>query len=298
MQREDIEHLRQKVPCAAILEEAAFVIDPKESTRGATKYRRGDGIIIVIHQGRGWFDPLSDKKGDVFALASYLHQCDFCQALQRVGKLVSFQPAHMTWSSQSSVPRRFAPLGERWERRRRLCPSSPSWFYLSQVRRIPASILQAAINHDVVREGPRGSMCAKHLDRQCRITGWEERGPDWRSFSAGGSKALFRLGNQRGLRMCITEAAIDALSLAALENMRSDTLYVSTAGGWSQGTVADIEHAAKVGGMIFVAATDANPQGEAFADRIRQIATSLDCGYARLRPRVDDWNDVLRRRHG
>jgi hypothetical protein len=31
------------------------------------KYRRGDAIIIVIHDGKGWFDPLSDGKGDVYS---------------------------------------------------------------------------------------------------------------------------------------------------------------------------------------------------------------------------------------
>ena len=40
----------------------------KESTRKAVKYRRGGDIIIVIHDGNGWFDALSDAKGDVFSL--------------------------------------------------------------------------------------------------------------------------------------------------------------------------------------------------------------------------------------
>ena len=46
------------------------------------KYRRGDGeIVIVIHAGRGWFDPLSLAKGDVFTLAEHLGAEGFADAL-------------------------------------------------------------------------------------------------------------------------------------------------------------------------------------------------------------------------
>jgi hypothetical protein len=34
-------------------------------------------IIIVTHEGRGWFDPLVDgAKGDVIALAKYVLLCN------------------------------------------------------------------------------------------------------------------------------------------------------------------------------------------------------------------------------
>ena len=68
------------------------------------------------------------------------------------------------------------------------------------------------------------------------VTGWEERGPEWRGFASGGAKLLFALGDQASLRLCVTEAAIDAMSLGALEGLRPDTLYLSTGGGWSPAT--------------------------------------------------------------
>jgi hypothetical protein len=298
MEKEDIKRLRQEVPCAAILEDAAFAVDHRESTKRAMKYRRGSDVIIVIHQGQGWFDPLSDKKGDVFALASHLHGCGFPEALEKIGALVNFRSAQRIWRWPSPAPRKLASVSDRWERRCRLSDTSPSWIYLSRVRRLPFSILKAGIAQDALREGPQGSMWARHVDRRCRTTGWEERGSNWRGFSSGGSKSLFRFGNQGAGRICVTEAAIDAMSLAALESMRPDTLYVSTGGGWSPHTVDEIEDAAKRTDMHLVAATDANPQGEAFADRIRQIATLIDCGFSRLRPPADDWNDVLAERNG
>jgi hypothetical protein len=41
-------------------------------------------------------------------------------------------------------------------------------------------------------------------------------------------------------RLVVTKAAIDALSLAAIENLRSDTLYAATGGMWL-GTIAALE---------------------------------------------------------
>jgi hypothetical protein len=48
-------------------------LDRKESTRLSLKYRRGKGeVLIVSHGGRGWWDPTSDAKGDVFGLVQRL----------------------------------------------------------------------------------------------------------------------------------------------------------------------------------------------------------------------------------
>ncbi len=59
MEKKEIEQLRSRVPCSAVLEKAGFAIDLKESTQRAVKYRRGSEIMIMIHEGHGWFDPLS-----------------------------------------------------------------------------------------------------------------------------------------------------------------------------------------------------------------------------------------------
>ena len=32
-----------------------------------------------------------------------------------------------------------------------------------------------------------------HTDPAGLVTGWEERGPEWRGFATGGAKVLFRL---------------------------------------------------------------------------------------------------------
>jgi hypothetical protein len=71
----EIEELRDKVHCAVVLEQTppCWKLDRKESTKLSLKYRRGKGeILIVSHAGRGWWDPTSDAKGDVFRLVQRL----------------------------------------------------------------------------------------------------------------------------------------------------------------------------------------------------------------------------------
>ncbi|MEY9625453.1 hypothetical protein ABIA27_000488 [Sinorhizobium fredii] len=70
-------------------------------------------------------------------------------------------------------------------------------------------------------------MWAAHTDNAGAVTGWEARGPEYRGFASGGTKGLFRLGPDTALRLAVTEAAIDAMSLAAIEGLRDGTVYLS-----------------------------------------------------------------------
>ncbi|WP_266065067.1 DUF3991 and toprim domain-containing protein [Brucella intermedia] len=293
MEKADIEELRGRVGCAAVLETAGFEVDLKESTRKAIKYRRADDIIIVIHDGKGWFDPLSDAKGDVYSLVRHLDGCDFVEAFAQVASLVGFEPSPPQWQRQSRATEPDQSIPDRWATRRKPWRGSSTWRYLRDERHIPEQVIRMATVQNLLREGPRGSMWAAHVDEAGTVTGWEERGPEWRGFAAGGSKVLFRLGLSSALRICVTEAAIDAMSLAAIERMRRDTLYVSTGGGWSPGTEAAIRALAAQPAMRLVAATDANPQGEVFVSRLRELAAELSCDFERLKPAADDWNAML-----
>jgi hypothetical protein len=293
MEKSEIEELRGRVGCAALLEEDDWKVDVKESTRRAVKYRRDARIVIVIHDGRGWFDPLSTAKGDVFDLAEHLGAHGFMDASARVAELVGFVPAAPAWERQSR-PAPVHSVADRWTRRARLRPGSPTWRYLTGERRIPESILAAAVQQDLLREGPHGSMWAAHRDDGGALLGWEERGPQWRGFATGGAKELLRLGPSPAARVCVTEAAIDAMSLAAIQVLRPDTLYVSTGGGWSTASEQAIRRLAERPGTRLVAATDNNRQGDVYADRIRAIAAEAGAGYARSRPRAGDWNEDLK----
>jgi hypothetical protein len=193
MERNDVEELKERVLCAAVLEKAGFAIDVKESTRRAVKYRRQDDIIIVIHDGKGWFDPLSEAKGDVYALVAHLERVRFAHCLDRVAHLVGFVPSEPAWTRPAPKREVDFSIARRWHRRRTPWPGSLTWRYLGEERALSYAAIRAAIRHDRLREGPRGSMWAAHTDPAGLVTGWEERGPEWRGFATGGAKVLFRL---------------------------------------------------------------------------------------------------------
>lgn len=298
MEKKELEDLRERVPCGVVLEQAGFAVDAKESTGKAIKYRRSAEIVIVIHEGRGWFDPLSDAKGDVFSLVEHLDGVPFVEALDRIASSVGFVPKEPVWTRPARDLTPASSIPERWEQRRKPSRGSMTWCYLRDGRHLPEAIIRDAIRRNLLREGPHGSMWAAHVDADGEVTGWEERGPDWRGFSTGGSKVLFRLGSSDASRLCVTEAAIDAMSLAAFEGMREGSLYLSTGGGWSPATEAAVRVlAARPGAQLF-AATDANSQGENFAGRLRDIAEDAGCNWFRLTPPAEDWNDALQERKG
>ena len=196
------------------------------------------------------------------------------------------------------------PLPERWGARPRLRRGSPAWRYLTEQRALPADILKAAADADVVREGPFGSAWFAHRDEAGLVTHVEIRGPDYRGSLRGGQKRLFRLAGDGGesrtpIRLAVTEAPIDALSLAALEGLRSDTLYVATGGGMGPETVQAIERLltrmASLPSALLASATDANIAGERYAARHAELAAAAGVRFERLTPTAGtDWNDVLR----
>ncbi|WP_196236945.1 DUF3991 and toprim domain-containing protein [Rhizobium leguminosarum] len=294
MKRREIEALRERVGCAAVLERASFAIYIKESSRRAIKFRRGGEIIIVTHEGRGWFDPLSDEKGDVFGLVEHLDHVGFIECAERVADLVGSTITEPEWQPLEPDGGDELSLPHRWQARRRPWPGSSTWRYLNGERWLPEPLLRAAIKGDHLREGPYGSMWAAHSDDVGVVTGWEARGPQYRGFASGGNKILFRLGPPTALRLAVTEAAIDAMSLAAIEALRDGTLYLSTGGGWSPATQAALRELASRPDAQLVAATDANSQGDLFAERLRALAEDTGCDWTRLRPPKEDWNETLK----
>lgn len=286
----DRDQIKEKVPCSALLESRGWKVDVRESTNRAIKYRRADGeIIIVNHHGRGWFDPTSQAKGDVYDLAQHLGADGFPSAMQVVNELVGFVPRDPVWQRKSRRGASVAP-SKRWSDRSPPTPGSDAWAYLTGARGIPAVVIERAVAAGRLREGPKGSMWAAHLNAAGGVAGWEERGPNWRGFAAGGSKTLFLLGKERAQRLCVTEAAIDAMSLAAIEDCRVDTIYASTGGGWAPATDQFIRALAARPGSLVVAAGDANDQGDVYAARLREIAVAAGASFLRLWPDAEDWN--------
>lgn len=294
MERDDIEALREKISCGAVLERGGWRVDLKESTRRAVKYRREAEIIIVIHDGKGWFDPLSDRKGDIFDLLRHIEGLGFQSALKVASDLIGWRVAGSIGSHPECNPKPRSSTetpAARWAARAMPEAGSRTLLYLSKTRCLPPAIVAKAVADGWLRSGPYGSAWFAHREARV-VVGWEERGEGWRGFATGGTKSLFRFGSKAPTRVCVTESAIDALSLAAIEGLRQDTLYASTAGGWSPRTQAAVSALSRPDRKL-VAATDRDSQGEAFADKLRAIAGAKGCDFYRLRPRANDWNDDL-----
>ena len=304
-QDEELARLRASVNCATILERlgTGWALDKPESTRGALKFRRGRGeIVIVNHDGRGWWDPLSEARGDIFTLVRHLDPGLSFGAARRVLRgFVGIAPAFPELPATRRSRESPVPVAQRWERRRPLSPGSAAWRYLTGQRGLPEHILMAARMADAIREGPRGSAWFAHRDGAGLLTGIEMRGPAWRTFSAGGEKTLFRLpgGPGRLPRVAVCESAIDALSLAAIEGERRDTLYAATAGGMGPGTIAALHQilqvlATDLAGLL-ITATDADTAGRRYAARLAALAAEAGVPFDAILPPdgLNDWNNAL-----
>ena len=289
---DELAELRQRVDCRTVLERAGWKLDAKESSRLAAKYRSGPGrIVIVTHQGKGWFDPLDDKRGDVIALAQYVWGGNLGHARKALRPLAGIEPELMPLHESIEV----VPIdGEAmWRQARQLRRGSQAWSYLTDTRCLPTATVMRTVQAGVLREGVYGTAWAQHRGASGEVTGWEMRGPSYKGFSKGGTKTLFRLGNSLSAdRVVATEGAIDAMSLASIEGWPDGTLYVSTAGGYGNQTTAALRALLRPG-VELVAATDRGIGGELLASRLRVLATECGAEFLRLLPIAEDWNEQI-----
>jgi hypothetical protein len=133
----EIEELRDKVHCAVVLERTPppWKLDRKESTRRSLKYRRGKReILIVSHGGKGWWDPTSEARGDVFGLVQRLEPgLNFGHVRKRLREFAGLSPSFPAAdrAGRRTDPNR--PAAERWAERKAVRPNSPAWRFLSIV---------------------------------------------------------------------------------------------------------------------------------------------------------------------
>jgi hypothetical protein len=154
-----------------------------------------------------------------------------------------------------------------------------------------------------VRDGPFRSAWFAHHGLDGVFSHVEIRGPDYKGSLKGGTKTLFRFGRagEGVCRLAVTEAPIDALSLAAIDGRRTDTLHAATGGGIGPGTVSALQGTirgiAGAPGARLVAATDANRAGDRYAERLCEIAAEAGIPVECLWPiGATDLNDILQGR--
>lgn len=292
MHDQELEELRARVDCRTVLEQAGWRFDETESTSNAAKFRNGSNIVIVTHDGRGWFDPLNDARGDVIALAQHIWGGTIGHARKALRPIAGITPC-LTPAFRDKAPPAPLDAGRAWTKARRPVPGSQGWTYLAERRRLPAATIERANVADVLREGIKGTIWALHRDAQGSPRGWEMRGPGYKGFAKGGDKALFWIGEPASaLRFAVAESAIDALSLATIEDWPEGTLYLSTGGGFGPITANALRGLLRPGVRV-VAATDRGRGGEMLADRLHGLAKDADAEFGRLRPQAKDWNALL-----
>jgi hypothetical protein len=302
----EIQQLRENVNCAAVLERLPppWALDRRESTKESLKYRRGDEILIVNHEGHGWWNPKGDEKGDVFNLVQFLEPgLNFGEVRKVLRPLAGVAPTLRPDARRKKRLTAAVAFADRWASRGRIERNSPAWLYLSEERGLPASVLAAAAAAGVLRQGAYGSPWFAHQDEAGVVTHIEIRSENWKGSVRRGVKTLFRLPGGPGLlpRLVLTEAAIDALSVAAIENIRADSLYAATGGGMGSRSIEIIagllSAMAGAPAALLCSATDANPPGERFAAQHARLAAEAGVAFERLRPPLEgaDWNDILLR---
>jgi len=288
----ELEALREKVDCRTLLERDGWTTDAPRPNAISTKYRKEGAIIIVIHTSKGWFDPVSDRKGDVISLAQHLWGLNIGQVRRELRPLAGILPSYATGSANTRPPT-LLDATRAWSCAPRLVAGSEGWSYLTVARGLPADTLRRANTADLLRSGILGTVWFKHRTLDGTPTGWEMRGPCYQAFSKGGSKVLFWIANPlTATRIAITESAIDALSLATIERWPDHTAYVSTGGGFGP-LAAETLRAMVSKGPQLVAATDNDAGGHLIAERLRTLAVEADATFDRLLPTAKDWNAQL-----
>jgi hypothetical protein len=176
----EIEELREKVHCAVVLEQTppCWKLDRKESTKLSLKYRRGKGeILIVSHAGRGWWDPTSDAKGDVFRLVQRLEPgLSFGHVRKRLRAFAGLSPCFPSADRAGGRKEPDRAVAARWAERKTVWSNSPAWRYLRRQRGLSAAIIEAASVAGVLREGPVGSAWFAHFDHASGVAHVDVRG--------------------------------------------------------------------------------------------------------------------------
>ncbi len=146
------------------------------------------------HDGRGWWDPHSSAKGDIFDLVQFFDpSLNFGQVRKVLWLFVGLSPVHPEALRPETRTRPNRTPAARWKMRPPLRPGSEAWRYLAATRGLPGNVPIAAEAEDAVREGPYGSAWFAHRNAAGDVSHVEIRGPDYKGSLRGGNKSLFRL---------------------------------------------------------------------------------------------------------
>ena len=241
----EIEELVTRCIAPSCLSATSALDSTAGSTRLSLKYRaRGKGEILIVNDGGkagGIRRARQRRRFQARAMAG--PGLTFGHVRKRLTEFAGLSPSYPMANRAGGRRQPNRTVAQRWAERNPVRPNSPAWRYLVRKRYLPTAIIEAGSAHGILREGPAGGAWFAHLDGTVAVTHVDVRGPTYKGSLTGGTKLLFQLpliGKPRP-RLVLTEAAIDALSVATVEALREDTLYAATGGGMGPSTIAALE---------------------------------------------------------
>jgi hypothetical protein len=247
------------------------------------KWHTEQGVLSVNgpkfmnwHQGIGG--------GGAIDVVMHVRQVGFGQALEWLerhfaGLAPVAQPASSFRAQTLVLP---TPVATNWPRVER---------YLIEERKLPAALPEPLVQSGMIYADARANAVFLLVDSHAAAVGAELRGTTpsaWRGMAPGSRKdrGFFSLPSTPGEAIVLCESAIDAISCHALHPAYR---CLSTSGarpdpGWLSALVEQ--------GQPIYCGFDADPTGDAMAQRLRQLHPSI----VRLRPAAKDWNDLLHQR--
>ncbi len=152
----------------------------------------------------------------------------------------------------------------------------------------------------LIRCDRKGRVLFAHRDQHRTLTGFEIGPPDGvRRFATGGTRSLFALcADAENLNaLVITEGAVNALSLAQINQCPTRQAFLSTAGAPSSRQCRQITRAAhRLPNLkTVILAQDHDEAGERQAETLREkVHLPTHVAFHRHRPPENtDWNDIV-----
>lgn len=174
---------------------------------------------------------------------------------------------------------------------------APEWLVGRGIRKETLEFYRPLIRCD-----RNGRVLFAHRDRRRALTGFEIGPPEGaRRFATGGTRSLFalRAGTAEDLQaLVVAEGAVNALSLAQIDQCPASRAFLSTAGAPSPRQCEQIGLAARLlpGLRTVILAQDNDEAGERQAETLRERAQiPARVAIQRRRPPENaDWNDIVR----
>ena len=288
MDRNDIARVRA-LPLERVLESLGAHRDPKDPARN---WRLGASRITVTdsqfydHNGGGALHRMRDGRaggGGAIDLVQYLKDVSFREAVceleglkSAVGSPAKASPVIRPAADTRPLP---TPAPDRAAR---------AYWYLTQVRGIPASLVDRELESGRVFADTRGNVVFRLRDETGQEVGYEVRGTCEKPYhSVHGEKGMFVTKADGTRTAAFVESGIEALSYRAL---RGSGLVISTTGSAVE-RPATMGRLLKDRGYEIVAAFNADKSGDRMAERLRELL-----GFSARRDRPDsgkDWNEQL-----